>query len=69
MQRRLVGVGGGALVCYLYCVVIKSNMGLYVSVCVSFNCKLSFASLCIWNCSKVFMSGPFFSRCNILSVF
>jgi hypothetical protein len=34
------GRGGGALVCYLYCVVIKSNMELYVSVYVSFNCKL-----------------------------
>jgi hypothetical protein len=41
-------------------------MGLYVSVYVSFNCKLSFARVCIWNCSKVFVSGPFFSRCNIL---
>jgi hypothetical protein len=45
------------------------QMGLYVSVYVSFNCKLSFVSLCIWNCSRVFMRGPFFSRCNIRSVF
>jgi hypothetical protein len=54
---RYVVVGGwrgGPLVCYLYCVVIKSNIGWYVSVYVSFNCKLSFVSLCtsIWNCSK-----------------
>jgi hypothetical protein len=47
-------------------VVIKSNMGLYVSVYVSFNCNLSFVSLCMWNCSSVFMSGPFFSHLDVV---
>jgi hypothetical protein len=43
-------------------------MGLCVSVYVSFSCNSSFASLCMWNCSSVFMSRPFISRCNMLSV-
>jgi hypothetical protein len=35
---------------------------------VMLNCKFSLVSLCIWNCSSVFISTPFFSRCKMLSV-
>jgi hypothetical protein len=48
-----VVVGGKGRGCngmlFVFCVVIKSKMGLYVSVYVSFNCKLPFVNLCIWN--------------------
>jgi hypothetical protein len=49
--------------------VIMLNMGLCVSVYVSFICRLSLLSLYIWNCSREFICGPFFSKCRMLSVF
>jgi hypothetical protein len=43
-------------------------MGLYVSVYVSFKCRLSLLSLYMQCCSREFICGPFFSKCNTLSV-
>jgi hypothetical protein len=51
------------------CVFIKiSNMGLYMSVNVSFICRLLFVMPYIWNLSNVLSLGPFFSTCNIFII-
>jgi hypothetical protein len=50
------------LVCVFCCVVFmfKSNVGLCVSVYVSFVCSFCLLRLCVWKRSRVFNRGPFF---------
>jgi hypothetical protein len=37
-----------------------------MSMYMSLRCKFCFQRLYIWNCSNVFISGPFFSKCSII---
>jgi uncharacterized membrane protein len=57
-----VGSGGRGL---FVCVLIKmSNMGLCISVNVSFICRPLLVMSYIWNLSNVLSLGPFFSICS-----
>jgi hypothetical protein len=62
--------GGGCFIYYYngYVFIIWSNMGLCVSVRVSFICNLCLLKLYMWNHSSVFSNCPFFSMCRISSV-
>jgi hypothetical protein len=54
-------VGGWEKVIYVRVLIKTSNMGLCMSVNVSFICNPLFVFLYIWNLSNVLSLGPFFS--------
>jgi hypothetical protein len=58
----------GLLLCWI-CFIIRSNMGLYVSVCVSFICSFCVLGICMWKRSDVFSKEPFFSMWSMSIVF
>jgi hypothetical protein len=65
----LVGVYLGLFYFYDgYAFIIMLNMGLFVSVKVSFICNFCLLKLYMWNRSSVLSNWPFFSICNISSV-